>query len=311
MVRRFLVILLVVLMIPLVSGFSVSPSRVNLDYDNGLVFSDNITVEHEGELDVSIRQEGPLTKYMKIDKEFIRFGNESLYELEIDLSIPVAAKLEPGVNEQKILFIAQPKIMRKQTLVVPSIIAQIRVHVPYPDKYVEPAISLYTDDNGFSATTVLFNRGKEIKSGNLKTIILGKSGVVERLISEEFSIPEKGKEKIVQSAKMEKGVYDMKMTVLYDGNQRVVERKFAVGEKKIRIVNVSHSSASENVIVFGVTLENKWGDVVEGVEVNADISRKGKLVETIRSSPVNVYPDDKSKVGLFRKNNKAGESDVN
>ena len=278
--------------IPTVKALSITPSRVNLNYEDFNYYQGTIKVinDEKHKIKFKINVDGPLSSYVILkDKEIIFNENETEKTVDYELYIPSAVNLKPGINEARIIFSAEKQYITRNVMIAPSIVAQVRVHVPYPDKYIEDSTSIFIKDNNIKLTTVLFNRGKAISRTQVTARIKKNSNIVKEIKSEVFSLKEKENKEITLNASLPKGDYDLDVAVTYDNYINKFNTAFTIGEKKVEIISIGIDEIrNNNILKLLININNTWPEKIKNVKVSGYIEENNKTIKIIESYPVKL-----------------------
>src|SRR5574341_1164561 len=154
-------ILIMILLVTTVNALGVTPGRISLNFEPGAehIATVKIVNSEKKAMELSITSEGELSKYMEINEAKI-----SLTENEQERIITYKLKLpdrfdKPGLKEGKLVISQLPDELNGDLVIgaLISVVSQLRVQVPYPDKYAEAEFDL--DVNGNEAKLHVLVRG--------------------------------------------------------------------------------------------------------------------------------------------------------
>ncbi|MBT3865679.1 hypothetical protein HOF78_01080 [Candidatus Woesearchaeota archaeon] len=279
-------ILIVMLSVPLVSAFGVTPARNNLDFEEGLSYSGTFRIIN-GEMQpliISISKQGKLADYVSVADNFIFKEGEKEktvpYKLNLPRNLPVGV-LEQGTNainffissESELVDVGGDKISA-EIRVVTSLI----IRVPYDEKYAESELFVLEGDAGGRTLFIMpvQNFGNdELKSVSAKVRVHDSDGgLVEEVTSERVMIPigEVKELRTVWNALSGPGIYSAEVVINYDGGKIEIDREFTIEGKRLNLegVNVGEFIKGD-AVRFDVLIENVWDEDLDNVWARMEV----------------------------------------
>lgn len=282
--KNFLVIILVCLCLVLtlqnVLAIGITPGRTTLDFEPNLQkqVSFSITNSEHKDMNVKLYVKGELKDKITLDQEEVYFSSQDdsksfLYAVNLPESFD-----RPGLHVAEIVALEVPKEEGIDGTVVGAtvaVITQLYVYVPYPGKYLEAELNILETNSGHTTTFLvpLTNRGKE-NIENAKAIIQIYSNdneLIDEVDTGSIRVLVGERKELIGNwdADVEEGLYKAKVILTYDGEEKILEKEFSVGEAKLEIelITVKDFRLGE-IAKFNILVNNKWGEEIKDVSVN-------------------------------------------
>lgn len=263
---------------------------INIDYKEGIEKEIEFYVfntEHKN-MKVLITINGELNNSIELNENLVDFVPSDVSKKFVyKFKMPVDIANNPGLHSARIDALEIPNVSPGEAYSpsVSRIASELNVYVPYPGKYVEADLNIMNAEQNATAlfSISLINRGKEAIA-EAKSRIDIYTLLDERIASIESDskpIPESGN--AVLNAKWDvnslPGDYVAKYSILYDGNSRVFEKKFAIGLKNITIEGLLVNNFQLGGIAkLQILVENKWNQELKDVFVNLLVYNKNSQV---------------------------------
>ena len=253
------------------SALGVTPGRATFNFEQGIEKRQSFSIinsEHKN-LDLIISVQGELNDSINVeDKSVIMGENEETKAIEYALKI--SKNLEPGLHNSKIVVLQKPENSGASGVHIGAALAvaiQIYVYVPYPGKYVESEINVMGGENDKKFLIVLVGRGEERVNSAYADIEIRDSGgrIVKTLKTNEVSISLSERKEIYAdwAADVASGKYYARATLHYDGESRILEKEFEVGELLLDLQQIFVKDFSLGGIAkFNMVVQNKWGEMI-------------------------------------------------
>ena len=269
--------IILVLLLPLVSAFSLSPGTNRIYFEPGLQKTVSFKVVNtakitkEFELIPSAKSDalsGILDQVVNIEEGKTKIKGGEEHKFYVDIVLPDT--LEYGIHDIHINIFGEGPNKKKGMINVRTILAfKIRVYSLFPGKYVETKLlnpSAVNIGESIDFTTTARNIGTEnIENIRSKIEIYKENNLVGSVYSDYVSVASKEIEELSASLFItegyEIGEYSAKAFVEYDGKKEKVEpeRRFNVGELSIDTINItSNNFAKDKINKFDIVVESKW-----------------------------------------------------
>jgi len=236
-----------------VSG--VSPKSYDIDFESG--FSEDFVFNFvvDGSEDLYI--DGELADYVSLDKKSISGSEKVIASLDLPRELD-----SPGIN-----YIA---------VGVGEVKGFIKVHVPYPQRYVEVGLNAPNvnagDDLVFELE--LFGRGNDSVLVSPRIEIFRDGEALDVVNFEEVEVPRETKMVINKSFSTEGysiGDYLAVAYLDYDGRNISVENPFEVGDFLIKLVDYTKSFRQYKIDRFDIYVESLYDASIQDVYVEVNV----------------------------------------
>lgn len=308
---KLCIIFLTVLLLPSVFGLGLTPARTTVNFEPGLqkqvTFS--IVNSESKEMNLLVSVQGELAEYVKLDESNVHLL-ASQDTKEISYSVVLPEDLSPGVHTADIMVLQVPESAESDETYIEAtlaVVTQLYVYVPYPGKYAEADLSVFSLDNANVKFVIpVISRG-EFDLTSVKAIVDIYTPLNEKIATldtNEVEIPS-GKRKEVfavwDTSDVQQGPYRAVANLIYDEDTMTLEKGFNVGKKKLVIESVEVNDFSLGEIAkFEVLVRNDWSEIVNGVYVQMLIKNsKDELMENIKSPTYDTPPLEKTLMTAF------------
>lgn len=280
---------------------------ISLNYQSGLEKNISFSVlnEEHKNMKVFLTIEGDLNDSVALYQNIVEFLPSDL-EKPLNLGLKLDRELEPGVHIARIMGLEIPNINSNEGYVSSKsrIVYEIKVYVPYPDKYVEGGLDVWNSEQNSTADfkVIAINRGKE-KIENARALIGIYSLLNEKIT--EIETDSKPIEPLGESDLSGKwkvnvfsGDYIAKVVIIYDNQNKTFEKKFAVGIRNLSIEGMLVNNFQLGGIAkIQILVENKWNQNLKGVVANLVIyNPENQVMADIKSSPEDITPLNKKEL---------------
>ncbi len=298
--RKFLILLVGVFMMSGVLGFGISPARTTLDFKAGMerdVSFDVINSEGEDISFVFLAQ-GDLAEYIFSDvSSGSILASEKSKSFSYSLKLPEL--LEPGLHKGEVVVMQLPDEgsgQGSQVLATLAVATQIYLYVPYPGKYANAKLYVYSANVGEVVKFVIpvSSAGEfDLTSVRANVDVYDKAGeVVDSFNVGPIAIPSGQQRELVYDwdADVPVGDYVAKSTVVYGDGTVSLEEKFSVGSEKLVLQEIWVDDFSLGEIAkLEMLVENKWSEKIADVLIKTKISNeRGGVVSEFKSSDYDV-----------------------
>lgn len=286
-------------------ALGISPGRITItEKDANKTFYFNILNSEGKAMDVSFSTSGELGQYIILDTTGASFlPSESSkifsYRLNVDKE-----NLNPGDNKGNIVVteISDSEVSAVST---PSVISQLVYRVPLAEKAISTDVNIIEfDGNATTFIIPVINEGiKNLQDVHTQVDIYSGDELVDTVQSDSVSIGslERKEFDLKWYSNLDTGFYNASVSVFYDEDVETLNKQFVGGDLFIGVFdffvkNFKPGSAVE----FNVLVDNRLGDVLDGVYVKLFLSDKnGKEVADVRSASYKVLPGTNSVIPLF------------
>ena len=282
----YLWILLVLVFVPLVSAFGVTPARNVLDYEDGLSYSGTFRIINEEmqPLSISIGKQGKLADYVSVvDSVKFKEGEKEktiAYKLNLPRSLS-SDILEQGKNSINFFLSYEEDLngggenkISAEIRVVTSLV----VMVPYDDQYAESELFVLEGDAGGRTLFIMPVRNfgsEELESVSANVRVYGSGGdLVKEVTSEKVKIPigEVKELRTVWNALSGPGIYSADVVIDYGGGKIKIEKEFTIEGARLSVegVNVGEFIKGD-AVRFDVLIENVWDEDIKNIWARMEV----------------------------------------
>ncbi len=309
--KTILFLLAVIILIQPVLALGVTPARSVIDFEPGLRKSVTIKImnnEHKIFKAIAYAR-GELANYTKIKDTIITLTEHDDYkELTYELILPDSMK-KPGMHTSEIIILELREFADKEETVVTataSVSSQVRLRVPYPEKYAEAQLHISGADveEGINFVIPIFNYGtQDIRSAKAKIRILGATyDEVAVLNTNEISLKatKEGKLAAIWQAEVNPGMYHAVAEIDYDGNPIKIEQNFEVGNMVIDIEDIRVDDfVLGDIAKFDIYLRSRWNQPIENVHADVSISDKNQRLHSSKTASIDMPPFTQRKLEAY------------
>lgn len=281
----FMVSLFIVFSVNNVLGIGITPGRTTVNFEPGLTKEVSFSILNSEHKDMSVvfAIRGNLSDYVSIEENTVDFSSsEESKSFSYHFKLPQDYKEfgGPGTHKAEIVALELPKDMPKSAENGPAFIAsvavitQLHVEVPYPNKYAEASVDVIGSPSETVFVIPVNNKGKlDIVDAHAQIEIF--TGLNEKLTTLETSSKEisalKRKDLSAKwdTSDITPGKYLAKVSVFYDDNVINIEKKFEIGQKALRVLEVNVEDFKlGDIAKFEALVENSWSEQVENAYLN-------------------------------------------
>lgn len=281
-VKRILFILaglLIVLTMQNVLAIGITPGRTTINFEPSLhkeVSFSIINSEHK-DMSVIFMIKGELSESITLSQAYAEFSSsEDSKSFTYVIDLPEQFE-RPGLHTADIVALEVPKDTVSEGAIIGAtvaVVSQLHVYVPYPGKYVELDVDIIEASPGQFTMFIIsvVNRGRlNIKRANARIEIYSKDKLIDKIETEEIGLLVGERKEFIKKwdTNVDIGKYKAKIILTYDGEERILEKDFNVGEAKLEIelITVKDFALGE-IAKFNILVNNKWGEEIKDVRVN-------------------------------------------
>jgi len=297
---KFLILLMGIFMISSVLALGITPARTTVDFEKNLERSVSFDVLNAGGSDINVvfSAQGDLAEYISLPiKDAKILGSEDKKSFSYELNLP--STLEPGLHTGEVYVLRLPGDAGSegsQLLATLAVVTQVHLYVPYPGKYANVKMYVYSanaeEDVRFVIPVV--SAGEfDLSSVRANVDIYNKMGEkIDSFNTDSVEVKSGTKKELVYNWKAEVSVgeYLAKAAVVYDDGTINLEEKFSVGSKELELQEVRVDGFSLGEIAkLEMLIENKWSEKISGAFVKTEIKDEdGDVVSSFESAAQDV-----------------------
>ncbi len=296
---------------PSVFGLGLTPARTTINFEPGLQKQVTFSVVNSElkEMNLLVSVQGELAEYVTLGESNIKLL-ASQDTKEISYSVALPEDLSPGIHTADIMVLQVPNSPESDDTYIEAtlaVVTQLYVNVPYPGKYAEADLSVFSLDNGNVQFVIpVISRGEfdltSVKASvDIYTPLNEKVATLNTNEVEILSGKRKEVFAIWDTSNVQPGPYRAVANLIYDEDTMTLEKGFNVGNKKLVIESIEVNDFSLGEIAkFEVLVRNDWSEVVNGVYVQMLIKNsKGELMENLKSPTYDTPPLEKTLMTAF------------
>jgi len=294
-----LAVLLIVLTLQNVSSIGITPGRTTINFEPGLskeVSFSIINSEHK-DMSVVFAVRGDLADSVTLTQTYAEIlSSENSKSFTYNVNLPERVTT-PGLYEVEIVALEMPKdIKEKGTFVgaTVSVITQLHIYVPYPDKYIEGDINVMESEGKKMFFIPVVSRGK-LDIVNVKAVIDIYTSLNEKIATvESNALPLNSlerKELIAEwDANVNPGKYLAVASIIYDNEIVKIEKEFNVGEMVLGIEQIIVKNFELGEIAkFDALVNNKWSSDLKEVYLNIIVyNNEGEIMADFKSPTYDI-----------------------
>jgi hypothetical protein len=298
--KKFLLLILCLLMVGSVYALGVSPGRTTVSFEPGLHKEVTFEVINSWNKDMTliITAQGELAEYVSIPSSSV-FVSASEYSKTLSYSVDLPISLEPGLRTADIFVVEVPTDKDSNSsavLATLAVVTQLYVQVPYPGKFAEADMVVYDASRGGDVKFVfpVISRG-EFDLTSVKANVDIYNSLNEKIDSfntQTMSIESAQRKELVYNWKADVpiGNYRASASVVYDEGVIPLEATFSVGDKDLELQEISVNKFSLGEIVkLNMLVENKWSEPISDAYISTKIKNsRGDVVSSFDSATYNL-----------------------
>lgn len=298
--RRFFILFVGIFMVSSVFALGITPGRTTIDFEKNLKKNVGFSILNAGGSDIKVvfSAQGDLSEYISLPvKEADISGSEEVKSFSYDLNLP--SELSPGLHTGEVFALQLPggsTSEGSQLLATLAVVTQVHLYVPYPGKYANVKMYVYSANVGEEVKFVIpvVSAGEfDISSVRANVDIFNKMGTkIDSFNTDEVSVAAGTKKELVYDweADVEVGEYFAKAAIVYDGDTINLEEKFSVGSKELELQEIKVGGFSLGEIAkLEMLVENKWSEMISEVHIETLIKDKdGGVVSTFQSAAQDI-----------------------
>jgi hypothetical protein len=305
-----------------VHAIGISPPSITIDFQPDLVDEQSFTVLNNlgQDMTAQVSVSGVLAAYIKPNYTEIDVPTGKVGTFKFTAKLPDV--LPPGLNSAKVLITGIGKTTGPGMFNVRTAVEGLYiVRVPFPGKFID---FYWTFDDIKVNETVLFtvnvvSRGNETineVSGYIDIFDLNWQDI-RRIPTTTIKNLEATKSDNIyanwDSTGFPPGLYNVKLTIYYDGIYKEEVRKLHVGTLGVTIVNFTEQAEPNAINKFDVVAESIWNEPIENVYAEVHVFNSTQDVATFKTPFQTINPWSQATLdGFFDTNGVApGEYNIN
>lgn len=291
--------LLIVLTLQNVSGIGITPGRTTINFESGLHKEVQFSIINSQHKDMSVvfMVRGDLADSITLTQtyaEFLSSDDSKSFTYAVDLP----ARIEkPGLYETEIVALEMPKDIKETGTFIGatiSVVTQLHIYVPYPDKYIEGKINVMESDGKTMFFIPIVSRGK-LDIVNVKAMIDIYTSLNEKITSIEsntLSLNSLERKELIAEwdADVNPGKYLAVANIVYDNEVLTLRKEFNIGEMALEIEQIIVRDFELGEIAkFDALVNNKWSSDLKDVYLNILVyNEEGEIMADFKSPTYDI-----------------------
>jgi len=288
------------------NALGISPAITTVDFEPSETYMGSFTLYNHGSspIKVSLLVLGELADYIEAPSQ-ITVNPDSQEVVKYKLSLP--GSMDYGFHKVEIMATEDTIQSEGETLVSAKIavVTQIKVLVPYPEKYVDAEIAIDERQDETWFALALTNVGNvDIEKAYANIAIEDQTKLIERIMTNSAKIEVKDKNMVyaVSKQNLQPGDYKATATINYDGKENTITKDFQIKKERLILVKeFSVGSAEEGApIRFDVAIENNANKEMKDVVLDLDIiDANQKVIKNLKSAPLSLKPKEQINTPIY------------
>jgi hypothetical protein len=308
--KKIILFMMVLVLISCISAIGITPGRTTINFEPGLHKEVSFSIINSEEKDMSVvfAVKGDLSESVTLTQTYAEFSSSEKSK-SFTYIIDLPQKIEnPGKYSIEITALEMPKdIKEKGTFVgaTISVVTQLHINVPYPNKYLEAEINVVESEGKEIFFIPITNRGK-VDIVDAKAVVDIYTSLNEKVVTvESNTVPVSSLERKELTAEWEANVapgkYLAVATIVYDNEVVKVEKEFNVGKKFLEILEINiRDFELGGIAKFDAFVENKWASKLENVYLNVIVyNDEGEIMADFKSPTYEMGAMEKSEMVAY------------
>ncbi len=299
----FILILIMLLCVSTLNALGVTPGRTTINYEKSLerevMFS--VLNSENKDLQIMLIVQGELKDSVVLYDSLVEFKeNEASKQFKYKIKLPDSIATSPGLHSADIVILEIPKAGAGGTFVGASVavVSQVFIYVSYPGKYLDADLNILDSEENNTATFIvpIINRGK-VGIGDARALIDIYDTLNRKVASVEtdYAGLEPGKRSELSGkwrVNVSSGDYIGKVTLLYDGETRNIEKQFAIGIQSLGIESILVNNFKlGQVAKLQILVENRWSKELKNVFANLLVyDTDYQVMADVKSASEDILP---------------------
>ena len=297
MKKIIIITLLTILLIQNAYALGITPARTTINFEPNLNQEFTVTIlnNQNKETRVDISLEGNLKQHISLEKNTVTLKPNENKKLNFKVNLP--EKIEkPGNHDIEIVITEiplEPKSTQTTVQAAVSVSSQIRIKIPYPGKYAEADLEIYSLDDKVFITIPIFNLGQETIKPFANIKILQQDKKLADITTNPIELNSKQNKKIKAEWDAPSiGKYKVTAKVFYANKEIDLEKEFLVGDIFIKIIDLKFGKFKlKEIVKLDIIIKNGWNEIINNVYSEVFIkNQKGITVSNLKTPSFNINP---------------------
>ncbi|MEM4331058.1 MAG: hypothetical protein QW273_03570 [Candidatus Pacearchaeota archaeon] len=304
MKKKIFIFFILLFLFKEVLAFGVTPSRTSFDFIEGKEYEGTLTIinSDKEELNLVLYTQGDLAKDIYLTENTVKVSpTEESKQIKFKVKVP--SNIKPGLNNGEIVIMNLPKQDRNGEAFVGATVAishTIQIFKNYPGKYADFEVNILDTQEGVVFLIDVLSRGEhDIVSLKANIDIFNQlNEKIDSFYTKEISLNSGERKEIVHKWKpsnISVGKYLAKITLLYDGETKELEKIFRIGNPELELQNIEVKNFRlGDIAKFEMLIENKWSEQIKGAYTRMEIyDEKKQLISDVKSAAYDLEPFSK------------------
>jgi len=294
-----LLILILLILLPSVHAIGISPPSFTVDFEPNLEDEKTFRIINNigQDMTADVKVHGQLAPYIKPNRSSIEIAEGQIGDFTFKVKLP--EDLEPGLNVGKILVTGIGKTASEGMFNVRTAVeGRYVVRVPFPGKYID-YVWHYSDikENETAHFSVdVTHRGNTTIDEVYAFIdifdIEWKRVARVPTTKINFLLPQKSDRLYAtwDSTGNAPGLYNIKLTLYYDGIYKEEVGELRIGSLYVRILNYTKTFETDTINKFNVNVQSQWNEKIDNVYAEIKIFNESIDITTIKTPFKSLSP---------------------
>jgi hypothetical protein len=301
--KRLLLLLLILFVIPNALAMGVSPGLVKYDYEPGktleIPFTIRSTSNTPGYALISV-VEGPLAEFATVNKEEVFLNPRAQDQVTLTINLPHNLELY-GVQAVRLEITQKPEEGGFLS-VTTGVRARAEIQFPYPNRYIELrglSANPVGEGQNLLASWSIINLGKEPINYQTNIWILDSgTELIRQQLPQKTILPDQTIQDNLEitTIELKPGSYTLFKELIYDDQKIILDRTIRIGEKKIELISLTKNFKPNTINEFKISLRNEWNEEFREVVAELKIGDKTARTNQARITP---YPSQQTFTGYI------------
>lgn len=302
----FVVGILIVFTMQNILALGITPGRTTILYpeDAKQIYSFTILNSEAKNMNLSIQTSGELADSINLTQSyFFLTSYEDSKTFYYRFNLP--GNLSPG-QHKAVITVSDSGGEYSTFGAKLGVSTEIVVFIPYPSKYIESDLDVYSSEDNGNLTTFLIpviNRGTEnLENVSAVVEVYQKEKRIASITTNSISLDsmQRGEISAEWNAIDSIGKYNANVILFYDSETKNFTKDFSLGNFSLGIFDLFIEDFElGSVVKMEILVENRWNDRLEGVYANMILyNDSGKIVD-ISSAPIDIASSSKKRIPLY------------
>ncbi len=312
MKKLAILLTIALLLVPLVSGLGITPTRKAFEFEPDKVLRGGFTIlnSEAKNIEFSITTRGELGQYIMPSQTTLELKTgDASKEVSYEIKLPSSFET-PGMHTGEIIVTSLPSKSTEEGAFIDnivSVVTEVRLRVPYPGIYAEGRLDILDANVNETVKFILpiSNFGSQDLSSVKGTILLSSptDPNLAAVITDEKPIKAKTTEELQANwlASVEPGIYKADATIKYDQKTFTMAKDFAIGLLLVDLVSANVKDFKIGGIAkISLGIKNRWNSKISNVYGSLTVfDTKGSIISQTKSSSIELAGQGDGNLDVF------------